>query len=585
MKRIVAFAIPLVFLASLFFPRCAVIVAPTGGPKDTIAPVMVKSVPLLHATNFKGEKIVINFDEYVKLDKISEKLVLSPPQERLPESRIRGKSLEIKFFEPLTDSTTYTLYFADAIRDNNENNPIDNFEFAFSTGSYIDSLRYTGRVIDAFTLEPQEGVFVMLYEEHADSVPIIKRPRYVTKTNKEGAFFLSNLKQNSYKIFALRDGNTNYLFDQMAEEIAFSNTIINEDMLVNPSQAAQADSLNTLRLFKEKSKVQSLTDYSRPQRRRIKLGFSQKPIGNVALSPIGYSLDSTETWFIPGLNVVGDSLNFWITNANMALDDSLRMEVKYLKSDSLMNLVPQADTLRLFYSETPQQQTGRKGKKDKDKEDNTEEKTPTQKVKSSVRTGDNVIPNQSLALLFSMPQQKVDTSLINLFNSTDSIALSLPTIAKDSLDPRVYSFTYNWENLVNYQLTAFPGAFVNLDGVANDTVTFNFRGANPEMSGIINLTLQGVTPNVVAHLLGGKDEIIDQKTVESDGMISFTYVKPGKYKLRFIVDENLNGKWDTGLYLEGKQPERVIFYKDATNNQEIQVRANWEYDISFNLKR
>lgn len=583
MKRIVALSFFFIFLVSLFFPRCAVIVAPTGGPKDTLAPVMLKSVPTLNATGFKKDKIVLTFDEYVKLDKLSQKLVLSPPQERLPETKIKGKSLEIKFFEPLADSTTYTLYFADAIQDNNEGNPIDNFEFAFSTGPYIDSLRYTGRVIDAFTLEPQEGVFVMLYSEYTDSVPIIQRPRYITKTNKAGVFYLSNLKLRDYKIFALRDANSNYLFDQVSEDIAFSKEVVERGKLTNPAdRPVPADSLQILRLFKEKSKVQALIDYSRPQRRRVKLGFTQKPIGKVDIKPIGYDVDSTELWFLRGTNIIGDSLDFWITQSNMSANDSLLAEVTYLKTDSLLNLVQQTDTLRLFYTDVTKKPTEKRGKKDSDKEEM--KKVPSQPVKTSFRAGDNVLPNQPLVLQFSMPQLSIDTSLIMLTNTTDSITVPLPLLKKDSLDPRVYTLNYSWKNVVNYRFDALPGAFINLDSIANDTLSVNFRGANPESFGIINLNIGGVSHNVVIHLLDGKDNVIDKKVVEADGKVIFDYIKPATYKLRFIVDENQNGEWDTGQYLEGKQPERVYFYEDELEKREIQVRANWEYDLIYKLK-
>ncbi|MDD2196518.1 MAG: Ig-like domain-containing protein [Bacteroidales bacterium] len=583
MKRIVPFAFFLIFVISILFPRCAVIVSPEGGPKDTLAPVMLKSVPKLNATGFKKDRIVFTFDEYIKLDKINQKLVLSPPQEQTPSTKIKGKSLEVKFFEPLADSTTYTLYFADAIQDNNEGNPIDNFEFAFSTGSHIDSLKYIGQVIDAFTLEPQEGVFVMLYEDFADSVPIIQRPRYVTKTNKAGVFFLSNLKLRDYKIFALRDGNSNYLFDQITEELAFSKNVVEQSRLGNPSdKPSRADSLQILWLFKERSRVQSLTDYSRAQRRRIRLGFTQKPVGKVSLKPIGYDLDSTEQWFIRGANIVGDSLDFWLTHPSISADNSLRAEITYLKTDSLMNLVPQVDTLRLHYSEIAQKATFKRGKKDTDEEE--AEKAPVQSVSTSVRAGDNVLPNQQFNLLFSMPQLSIDTSLVTLTNVTDSITIPLPAITIDSLDPRVYSLSYNWQNIVNYRFDALPGAFINLDSLTNDTLSINFRGANPEMFGVINLNIVGVSHNVIVQLVGGKDKVVDQKIAEADGKVIFNYVKPAKYNLRFIIDENQNGKWDTGRYIEGIQPEKIYFYEDELQNRDIQVRSNWEYDLNYKLK-
>jgi hypothetical protein len=349
LKRI-AYIIVLAFLAGLFLPRCAVIVAPTGGDKDTIPPVMVRSVPALNSTNFNRDRVVITFDEFIRLDQITQKMVLSPPQEQLPEFKIRGKSLELRFTEPLLDSTTYTIYFADAILDNNEGNKLQNFEFSFATGSEIDSLRYVGKVINAFTLEPEEGVFVMFYKSHEDSIPILERPRYVTKSNKEGQFFLSSIKFGNYKLFALRDGNANYKFDQVSEEIAFSSTIIDTSLLLTPSQAMhQKDSLTELRLFLEEPRILALTDFSRNERRKLRLGFTKQAEGKVTLKPINVKIDSALVWYETGRNIKGDSLDFWIIDNNLSRIDTLVIGATYLKTDSLMNLVETTDTLRMFY--------------------------------------------------------------------------------------------------------------------------------------------------------------------------------------------------------------------------------------------
>ena len=579
MKRLI-YLIPLTFLLSLFFPRCAVIVPPTGGDKDTIPPVMVRSVPPVNSTNFSGERIIITFDEFIRLDQITQKMVLSPPQEQLPEFRVRGKSLELKFFETLLDSTTYTLYFADAIVDNNEGNKLLNFEFAFSTGPIIDSLRFIGKVIDAFTLEPKEGIFVMLYAEHGDSVPILQRPRYVTKSNKEGHFFLSNLNYDNFKIFALKDGNTNYKFDQITEEIAFSKTLIDTSMLLWPSRAiAQKDSLYMLRLFLEENRAISLTDFSRKQRRRLSLGFTRKPEGDVKLRPINFEVDSAEVWFELGRSARGDTLHYWITNNELSKIDTLRMVATYLKTDSLMNLVETSDTLRMFYLERTQTTSSRRQRQ----EDEEVPKKQTMPVKNSLATGGVIIPYDDLKLSFNIPLRSLDSTHISIMNLTDSTYLSSYDILKDSLDPLVYSIKNDWQSNISYKLNALPGAFTNLDGVTNDTLIIRFKGADPEQFGSISLSLTGVTHQIIAQVITDRGVVVDSKTTTSDGVVKFSYVRPGKYLLRFIVDENMNGRWDTGWYLQGIQPERVLIYEDANKNRDIQVRANWEYELNYKI--
>ncbi len=580
MKRLI-YLIPLGFLLSLLLPRCAIVVAPTGGPKDTIPPVLVKSIPELNATNVTRDEITITFDEYIKLDKISEKLVLSPPQEQLPQFRIKGKGLEISFAEELDDSTTYTLYFADAILDNNEGNPLENFEFAFSTGPVIDSLRYAGRVLDAYTLKPREGVFVMLYTSFEDSIPMKERPRYVTKTNAEGIFYLSNIKYGSYKIFALADGNSSYKFDQVSEAIAFLDNPIDTSMLKEPSKVtSNIDSLVTLRMFQEQNKALSLTDYDRPQRRHLKMGFSGPYNHEVSIKPLLAGIDTIKPWYIESRSMANDTINLWITNGEISAIDTLMVLATYQKTDSLLNLFTKVDTLRMFYQDAPKQS---RSKKRGDKEEEKEPVEPKLSVKTSVKNGANLTPSDSIRFAFGLPLQRVDTAMLRLFDQTDSIMLPTPAITPDTIDPRYYYLHHAWEQKKGYQLTVLPGAFINLEGLANDTLQIKFKGADPEQFGVIKLMLSGVTPNIMVELLTSKDEVVMQKVVEVDGAVDFTYVKPGSYFIRFVNDANQNGKWDTGQYLKGIQPEYVTIYQDPNGNKEIQVKANWEYELKFNL--
>ena len=547
---------------------------------DTIAPILLNSQPKMYATQFKGKSISLTFDEFIKLEKISEKLVLSPPQEQLPEFKTKGKGIEIIFAEPLNDSTTYTLYFADAIVDNNEGNKIENFEFAFSTGLEIDSLRVQGKIVDAFDKKPREGVFVMLYNSFNDSTPIKERPQYVTKTNKSGFFRLSNLKQKDYKIFALADGNSNYKFDQISEDIAFREQPIDTSMLLTPTQAnSTRDTLLVLSMFKEENKAIVLTDFSRPQRRLLKFGFTKPLADTLIVTPLNVSFDTTKQWFINGYSSTLDTINFWITDSVINQTDTLVVKAIYSKTDSLLNLVETQDTLRMFFQDKSTTSSKRRRNEDEGKD----EKQATHKVKPSVGNSTSIPPTQKFYLYFNMPLLSIDTSLVSIFNLTDSVYLPDIKPQPDSLNPTQYEVKQLWASKTSYRFTALPGAFVNLDGLSNDTLLVNFKGADPDKYGTIKVTLTNVKPNVIAELMDTKGNVIDSKIITSDTLTTFTFVKPANYLMRFIEDKNRSGKWDTGSYLNCIQPENVYIYQDENKNKEIQVRANWEYELKYKL--
>ena len=208
MKRIV-FLIIIGLLGLALFPHCAKVVSPTGGPKDTLAPKVVSSTPRMNSTNFTGNKIIVEFDEYVQVKDVQKKLIVSPPLKTRPQVGIRGKRIEIEITDTLKENTTYTVYLGDAVSDNNEGNPISSFEFAFSTGSSIDTLSLTGNIVNAISREPVEGALVMLYDSFADSLPYITLPTHIAKTNKKGDFVVNNLKYIDYKLVAINDLNSN----------------------------------------------------------------------------------------------------------------------------------------------------------------------------------------------------------------------------------------------------------------------------------------------------------------------------------------------------------------------------------------
>lgn len=578
MKKLVP-SILIILLIIGIFPRCAKIVAPTGGPKDTLAPKLVRSVPAMNATKFKGEKLVLTFNEFIQLKEIQKKLAISPPMAKKPELIQRGKSLEIKLKEPLRENTTYSIYFADAIADNNEGNPIKNLVFAFSTGDIIDSLVVSGNIINSFTLLPVENSFVMLYDSQNDSLPIKALPRYLTRTDKNGNFVFSNLQASDYKVFALNDNNSNYKFDQVTEDIAFLNEPLRKEILKTPSTLDTSKFAKreiSLSMFQEKNRIQAITGFSRTQRRKFALQFTKKPEGEIILNPLNFKVDSS--WYINERNQSQDSLIYWITNDRISAMDTLKIKVSYFKTDSLQKLQPKLDTLKFIYSDV---ETTRKRKGDKGGD---VPKKTFLKINSSIRNGQVVSPSTPIELLCYSPLKKINDTLITLTNLKDSSKISGIKLINDTLNPRVYRINYSWGSGIRYKFEALPGAFVSLYNTSNDSTKFTFIGANPENFGVLNVTLMSVKNSVIIELLSEKkDQVISSKIAHKDEKISFDFINPGKYTLRFIEDLNDNGKWDTGWYLKGIQPEKVLYYDEGKTKGVLNIRENWENEIKFDF--
>lgn len=552
------------------FPRCAKVVSPTGGPKDTIPPVLVNSNPKLNATGFSGQKIVLEFDEFIQLKELQQKLLVSPPLKSKPQPKQKGKKLELELTDTLKPNTTYTFYFSDAVRDNNEGNPIKNFIFSFSTGQTIDTLTLSGRVLNAISNEPVENALVMLYDSFTDTLPYTTLPNHIAKTDKDGKFTLVNLKPIKYKLVVIDDKNGNYLYNQGTESIGF---ISNE---VNPSDKTPKSF--SIRLFREELPNQIVTGYDRPERNILSLGFSRKPVGGFSLKPVDRL--KLMNWYIVEPDNNGDTLKLWIVNDEIANRDTLMAILEYQKTDSLYRLKPQTDTLRFLYYKEEVQQSKRKGKKD--------EAVQVKKgftVSTSLPSDRMVIPNVPFELTLPIPIRKADNTKISIFNTTDSIADEQIKLKVDSLNPRIFRFEKDWKPNTSYKLTILPGAFEDYTGQTNDTLMLEMIGADPEKYGTLRINLTGVSKSAVVELLSEKGIPVDTRTIQGNGIVEFSFVKPGKYRLRFIDDSNSNGKWDSGSYMKRIQPERVIYFTDEKTKGVINIRANWDSELQFSLKQ
>lgn len=595
----------LVSVSALLLIGCAKIVAPTGGPKDEQHPLIVESNPPSHTTNFDKSQINITFDEFIQLKDLNQHLIISPPVEEKPMIRVKGKALNIKFYGELQDSTTYNIYFGSSVQDFNEGNPIENFQYVLSTGENIDSMAIEGVVLNAFNLLPEEGVFVMLYKEKADSVPIKQIPNYISKTNKDGYFRINNISHNQYKIFCLRDANRNYLYDKPNEDIAFIDSLIQFELVshehtdtfyVNDSLQIHGNNRTgknekmidtiiteihdfypvhnfTLRLFTEDKRTQYLAGYNRDVKEKMVFQFN-KPVKDSLIIALVDTVVEND-WYIKENNLTNDTIFYWITDSSLYNKSELLINLEYQKEDS--NLVYRwiSDTLNLKYFE--QKNRGRQ------KEEETEVALG---FSHNIGTNKAFDLNKDVTLLFEKPISQIDDNRIRLVKMTDSLEIPAEfSIIKDSTHLKKYFLTSAWSEDTAYQMEVLPGAFTDLYESTNDTSIINFKTQKLDFYGklIANITGIDSTFQLICQLIlpaKESESVLMQKIITSDQLIEFHYLHPKEYIFKVILDKNFNGKWDTGEYLEHIQPEEVLYY-----DKEIKVRSNWDIEISFDVNK
>ncbi len=578
----------------LLCSHCAQIGSPVGGAKDTIPPQFVKSEPSPYSTEFTKNKIEIDFNEFFVLKDIQQKLIMSPPVNEKPIIKIKGKRIVIELPDSLKENTTYTLDFADCIQDLNENNPIPRFEYVFSTGTHIDSLAVAGTLFDAFTLEAVESVFVMLYElpennsTCCDSIPYKKLPAYIAKTNAKGEFLINNICTGSFRVFALEDANSNLLFDQPAERIAFIDSVyipkaeivtlpdtvkIEKDSLLVDSIIQKKQSLFSpadlqFRLFQEDYQKQFLSTSTRVEKGKCQFIFKRK-IENLVVKAKNFEANEKTH-----LKISNDTATFWLAS-EAALLDTLIFDLEFETLDSLNNSTIDTLEVKLSYipDEKPKSKRGRKNE--------VEEPDLIQRISLTSNTSTKTLDYQSNVILNSnTPLKFFDTEKISLveFVDTNQIIRNFE-IENFSQWSQSVTIKTKWQAGSYYQLNIDSLAFIDVFGNTNDSTGFFFMVREPEYYGKLAVTIEDIN-NSFSHILQiiNKDGSVFRQISSEGNNFVFELVPPANYKLRLIEDKNKNFIWDTGNYLKNIQPEKVYNY-----SLEIVIKSNWDSDITWKL--
>ena len=563
--------------------------APSGGPKDTIPPVVLAMNPADNSTNFPLEDgvITITFDEYVQVKDPAKNIIVSPPLKKQVKTRIKGKSVVFSFPEPLQPDQTYSLYCGEAIVDNNEGNPYYGLGYSFSTGTAIDSMMLSGTVVDAVTLLPVANATVALYENAKDSTVITDIPSAIARSDKWGYFTVRNLKPVPYYVFAYTDGNTNNRYDQGSESIAFldypvvPNKIMSQDTvclkyydpkdtlacLARPSEI-------TLNMFAETSMMQFIKDYKRFSRRGSYITFNASDVQIDSFALQGVS----DERIIRQFNANRDSMTFWIKGEGR-IDDTLRLAIKYHKTDSTGTLVPQVENLKFV---APYE--NKRAKKSNDKEDDKRKDL----LEMTVSADKTMIEQNGIELFFPAPLTEMDTASISFIMKNPKMIESAVkyTIEEDSLESNKYIIRPDVQFAKgNEYILKFPMAtFKDVNGFTNDSSITSVSLPVDEKLSSLTLELKNVNARYIIELTNPQRTTVYRKyIVDKDCELLFPYLKANEYSIRITEDLNSNGKLDTGDLLTRKQPEKVMMYtlSDGTTKMKINERTDIVQDIDI----
>lgn len=596
--------LPLILMLVIIGYSCASMGTPDGGPYDEMPPKFIGSNPGLHAVNVKTQKIELEFDEFIKLEKPSEKVVVSPPQLEQPEIKVQGRKVVVELIDTLKASDTYTIDFSDAIVDNNEGNPMGHFTYSFSTGASIDTMEVAGTVLNAADLEPIKGIQVGLHKNLNDSALTTLPFDRVSRTDSRGHFIIRGVAPGSYRIYALMDGNQNYLFDSKTETVAFSDSIIVPSMMPATRQdtiwkdTLTIDTIKTvgytrflpdnviLRAFKEENTRQFFSRSQRDKENHFILKFSAKADTLPTLT--GLNFDAKDAFVIEA-NEGNDSICYWIKDSLVYQMDTLAVQMDYLYTDSLDQLVPKTDTIYLANKLTREQreklakkeaEAKEKERKKKEKKGQKIEKEKAVFLTMNVDAPSSFDVNRNITLSFEEPIERIDTSAIHMSVKVDTLWQETPFLfVADTLLPRKYEILAEWEPEKEYRLTIDSAAIVGLYGLHTNKVEQTVKVKKLDEYGTLLLNLQGAPSTSVVELLDNGGKVLRQQRITSENTADFYYLAPNtKYYIRLFNDRNGNGKWDTGNVKQALQPEEVYYCPKVW-----EMKANFEFEETWNI--
>lgn len=602
----------LCLLALILTAACASIGNPDGGRFDETPPRVVGSSPADGAVNVSKRKVQILFDEYIKLEKASEKVVISPPQIEPANVRADGKRVKVDFYDSLRANTTYTIDFSDAIEDNNEGNPMGQYTFSFSTGDVIDTMQVSGRVLNAADLEPIKGIMVGLYPADSTWNDTLFRTRpflRVSRTNGEGRFTIKGVKDGAYRVRALEDKDGDFVFSQKNERVAFDTTVY----VTGSFPDVRMDTVWRDSLWYDSIRVVPYTHYTPDDVLLLAFledGQERHLLKTVYPEPTNFTFyftaPSDSTPRIKGLNfderclvadasLKNDTVTFWVTDtALIHRQDTLSMILSYMETDTLGQLVVTNDTLDLSPKTTYAKIAAERSKQieawEKDRERRQKkakkplpyEENPYERIwlEAGFKPSGSLAPNQNVRYLAKEPILEVDTTKIHFYVKKDTDWLPAPFLfMPEERSAKSYMLYAEWEPGQKYRFVMDTAAVVSVLEHESKSVRQEFHVRAVEEYGSIFIHVISPDTGVVVQLLSKNDKVEAQQRTDKDGNADFFFMKPGDYYMRCYVDANGNGQWDTGDYASGLQPERVYYF-----GKPLPLKAQWDLRQDWDVR-
>ncbi len=587
---------------------CASIGRPEGGPRDEEPPKFVHSSPRPGQLKVDGNKITVVFDENIQLDDAFNKVVVSPVQIQQPAISSNAKTVTVELRDTLLPNTTYSIDFADGIKDLNEGNILDGFAIDFATGDTIDTLRISGIVLEARTLEPAQGMLVGVHSNLEDSALTTEVFDRIARTNQYGQFTIRNLKAGTYRVYALKDMNRDFKWDR-SEDVAFydytvSPTVENIEVCDTFLRADGTDSLVThggikylpndvlLTWFNEGYSPQYMKNYSRPERRKIAITFAAESdtLPEITIADGPHSGRPIDDWAVAEVSQTRDSLIYWIRDTAVVSTDSLRLSIKYLKTDTADRLSWQTDTLRFFFRD-PKQSKKEKKKKEEEEADTVVTDgfgVPQPKDFLNFTVGGGAVEVYApLVFQSDQPIDSIAPGAVKLEMMVDTLwtPVKIGGLRPDSLQPLLNrELAVDWTPGSKYRVSVDSATVFGIYGVWNKPIeqeftvksldeysnlVFNVTGVEPDSSGVM--------PKIYVELLSGDDKVQRVAPVV-DGRAEFRFLAPSVYYARLYIDANGNGRWDTGNIALKLQPEEVYYY-----SKKLQLKKNWDIEQSWDI--
>jgi len=606
----------LLLLTLALVAACARMGNPDGGWYDETPPRVVGASPTEKATGVKTRKLHIRFNEFIKIENATENVVVSPPQLESPDIKAGGKSIDIELKDSLKANTTYTVDFSDAITDNNEGNPLGNYTYSFSTGEHIDTMEVSGWVLAAENLEPVKGILVGLYANLADSAFRTQPMLRVAKTDGRGHFVIRGIAPGKYRVYALQDVDGDYHLTQKGEEMAFNREIIvpsskpdvRQDTLWRDS--LRIDSISRvsythflpdnimLRAFTHVQTDRFFTKAERTLPECFSLVFTA---GSNELPQLrGLNFNNAERAFIVMPTAKKDTITYWIKDSALINQDTLRMEMQYWSTDTTGQLRMKQDTIEVL-AKTPyakrlkeKQKKAEEWKKAQDKAQKKGEPFETimrpEALKVEVKVNNSIAPDENVRIELPTPLQSLDSTKVHLYSKRDTLwyearyrlrvregADSLAPVGTNLLHKRWLELQAEWKPGVEYSFELDSLALTDIYGTTSGKIKQGFKVREDKEFATLAVSLTALTDsNVVVQLLNGQDAVVKQ-TRALAGTANFYYLQPATYYLRLFVDRNGNGRWDTGDFYRGEEPETVYYFPE-----EIECKANWDATRTWN---